>query len=1224
MGSADYFFKVDDAKTAIILEAKQVLDKKHPKDLKAGGAEALFTDEELDIDILKTNSMRISHKRLKKYLTKKIVDFDKYGTYTESFIGILNNYLKYLRSRKINTKEESIKKYIIDEITEILDYDIASMEHGLDNDTYTSPEEQVKAYLDAKEYGEYKVYGILSNGLIWKLFYKDKNKSSSNDPIAIFDLSLLLEDTITQSEKNKLCAYFVETFKYPNLLANEKNFKCSLMDNLLEIDDCLYSESLNLSEKLFKNIINKGYIELAKGIAYASRANNVNLTPEQLEQYSMKILFRFIFILYAEARGFLPLNQTTYYERYSLEKIARELGKNKDTGSSIEDDLWARVNDLFRTIDNGKMGGHIRVPVYNGGLFREYKDDLLNKIYIENNHLVEVLFSLIYHEKKVTYDRIDYNLLDVKYIGTVYERLLDYKIIEDGNGYKLKSKGDNNARKDLGAYYTPDNVTKYMIKNTVDKKLNIFKDNFLKHNNTEEAQQHCILKSILKLKIIDISCGSGHFLIDTIDYLADKCLEVRTMYEDEYSNFHSKTLLSIHNTLNEINNNDEFKTSDFSKATFRDVVKRYILKNSIYGVDINPLATDITKFAIWLETFIVGVPLSFMDNHIKCGNSVLGFIDNIYSDIDLNSLSSEKENLFLSQIKAILHVKKNEFLSIIENIKELSENIDSNTDINTEEVEENYASFSKIDSRVYYLKFNLIPLTILHYTLKDASIMRTLNSKSNRVVLDKLLEVYLDALSYTDYTSFMETYFIYHKKPEILYKKITKHKIPKDFFNELLKLLHIKRENTANKISKIIDNVFTHEFTNWFIEFPNTKFDIIIGNPPYVKADSDGDFAKQRDIILNGFDYETLYEKWDLMMAFVERAYKLLADDGIMSLIIKDDYLMAKYALKSKVYFVENSKINRIDFLSDIHIFAGVGVKNVILEYQKSNFSDHEPLRVKHFDNFGITKNMPTKIQNTIGVEVFDIHEKIDTYDDTVPLGDIAYISIGMVLNANEKEAKGLFKKSDLITEFEDETHCKKYIEGKDISSFSIDGYRYLEWGTERCPALIRRPTFPELHETEKFLINKIGDMVSVFDRAHLYCEQTLRIGILWYKLQNVDNRSLTRSIETDYKIKGETNIQVKRVELENISLDFDERYIVGLLNSSLFKEFMIKISKGSKDINPSYLKALPIKRVSENKQRDIINLVEEITYNESQLLHINTEHLRNSLDKMVSELYAN
>ena len=473
MGSADYFYKINNAKTAVIIEAKQTLDKIHIKHLSTNGNEALFTQDDLDININKTNAFKITNKKIKKYLTKKIIDYDKYDGYTIGIIDILNHFIERLANKEVNEKEENIKKFVIEPILELLEFKNASLEHGVDNDTYKTPDEQLKSYLQANEFKGYKVYGILTNGVVWKLYYKDRDEKISKEPVITFDFSLLLKEEIKKVEKNKLVSYFIKTFKFNNLLANEKNYKCSLMDNLLEIDDCIYAENLNLSERLFKNIIDKGYIELAKGIAIASKKHNVDLRSEQLEQYSMKILFRLIFVLYSEARGFLPLNQTTYYNRYSLEKIAIQLGQYKDKNTIIEDDLWARINDLFRAIDNGKMGGNIKVPIYNGGLFREFKDDLLNKIFIENRYMIEVLFSLIYHEKKVTYDRIDYNLLDVKYIGTVYEKLLDYKIIKDGENYRLKQKGENNTRKGLGAYYTPDNVTKYIIKNAIDKKIEV-------------------------------------------------------------------------------------------------------------------------------------------------------------------------------------------------------------------------------------------------------------------------------------------------------------------------------------------------------------------------------------------------------------------------------------------------------------------------------------------------------------------------------------------------------------------------------------------------------------------------------------------------------------------------------------------------------------------------------------------------------------------------------
>ncbi|WP_321468324.1 Eco57I restriction-modification methylase domain-containing protein [Halarcobacter sp.] len=996
MGSADYFYKIDDSKTAIILEAKQELEKKHIKNLDNGGEEALLLNaEDLSIDISKTDSFKINHRKVKSYLRKKIVDFDKYSYYTKTFIETLNQFISDLKIKKLNAKEENVKKYIIEPILDTIEYNRGSMEHGVDNEKYKSPEEQIKSYLNAKEFIDYKVYGILTNGLIWKLYSKDKNNIVSNEPIAVFDLTYLLDDSFLDSEKNKLCAYFVEVFKFTNLLASEKNFKCSLMDNLLEIDNCIYAESLELSERLFKNIINKGYIELAKGIASASKKNNVNLTSEQLEQYTMKILFRLIFVLYAESRGFLPLNQSTYYNRYSIELIAIQLGKNKDKDTPIEDDLWARINDLFRTIDNGKMGGNIKVPVYNGGLFREYKDDLLNKIYIENKYLIEVLFSLIYHEKKVTYDRIDYNLLDVKYIGTIYEKLLDYKIVEFDGRYSLKAKGENNKRKGLGAYYTPDNVTSYMIQESVDKKITLFKTQFEEAYNSvtmaniHALQDYCIIKRIFDLRIIDISCGSGHFLIDTIEYLSNICLEIKDYYE-KFGNFHSETIALIKDKQKKINSNDEFVSSSLQEATFRDVCKRFILKKCIYGIDINPLATDITKFAIWLETFIVGIPLSFMDNHIRCGNSVLGFIDNIYNDIDLSKITSTNDNLFLNELTKTFNYKKGEILKLIDDITKLSYDINTNADITINEVDSNYADYSKIDSKISYIKFNLIPLTIFYFILKDKSIVKSLNVKANSPILNKILETLTKAMNYIDVIEFTQTYYIFSKKPELLYQEIGKLKIPKDFFDELIEFIDGKREQLANKLSKIIDTVYSHEFNNWFIEFPNIKFDIVIGNPPYVRADTDGDFAEQREIILNSFDYETIYEKWDLMMAFVERGFKLLKDDGILSLIIKDDYLKAKYASKSRDYFIKNAKINRIDFLSDIQVFSGVGVKNIILEYQKSSNDTNIPLRLKHTESFGNCQELDTNLQSALIENMFNeiaITSQNTQYDNCVEWG---------------------------------------------------------------------------------------------------------------------------------------------------------------------------------------------------------------------------------------------
>lgn len=1228
MGSADYFYKINDAKSAIILEAKQELDKIHIKKLSSHSNEALFTAEQLDTKIDTTDAYQIEHKRIKRFLKKKVVDFDKYESYTNSITTILNTFVERLEKSNITANEENIKRFIIEPILKLLNFkdENGSLEHPLDNEKYSNPQEQLLAYLEATEFAGYKVYGILSNGLVWKLYYKDKNGKISKSPIAKFDISTLLDDKITKTEKNKLISYFIETFTFTSLLANEKNYRCSLMDNLLEIDDCIYAESLELSERLFKNITDKGYIELAKGIAIASKKQNINLSSKQLEQYSMKILFRLIFVLYSESRGFLPLNQTTYYNRYSLEKIAIELGKNKEKQTKIEDDLWARINDLFRAIDNGKMGGNIKVPVYNGGLFREFKDDILNKIFIDNKYIEVVLFSLVYHEKKVTYDRIDYNLLDVKYIGTIYEKLLDYKIVEENNNYRLIQKAENNTRKGLGAYYTPDNVTKYIIKNALDKKIDLFKKEFdeqfrtLSISEIYKLQDYCIYKRLFELKIIDISCGSGHFLIDSIEYLANVCMELKDFYLN-YDNFQSEKLQEVEYQQKEINKNDEFFESSLQQATFKDVCKRYILKHCIYGMDINPLATDITKFAIWLETFIVGIPLSFMDNHIKHGNSVLGFIDNIYTNIDVSELIDDKSNLLFNSMINILEEKRDESVILTNEVYTLIAEINSNIDISTQEVEINYASYAKVDARLQYLKFNMLPLSFLHYILQDKSILKTINSKANRLVLDKILETLIEAFSYTKWHEYVETYFIYFKKAEELENKLNKHKLKKDFFDEMIEFIASKREQTANKLSKILDNIFDFEFTNWFLEFPNIKFDVVLGNPPYVRADTDGDFARQREVILNAFDYETLYEKWDLMMAFVERSYKLLKDNGIMSLIIKDDYLKAKYASKSREYFSQNAKINRIDFLSDIQVFSGVGVKNIILEYQKSDTKENKPLRLKHNDNFGNIKELDTKKQIILKEDAFNESiEKRIVYQSCIIWGNIFYVSYGLRPNADEKKAKGLFKKDDLISLSQNKIHTKPYIEGKDIKAYEIERIRYLEWGTDRCPILISRPTFEELYLKPKIIL---GSMTAgIYDDSGLIANHSVTISTKWKNLQAVDNRSISMSIQKDYKRKGKEVIQNKRQELEANSDLFLDKYCLAILNSSFAKEFFTKVKRNSIGLYPDDIKQLPIKIISIDEQQKFVDIVDEIMDKKANTLKEDTKGLEKTLDNMVSKLY--
>jgi len=193
---------------------------------------------------------------------------------------------------------------------------------------------------------------------------------------------------------------------------------------------------------------------------------------------------------------------------------------------------------------------------------------------------------------------------------------------------------------------------------------------------------------------------------------------------------------------------------------------------------------------------------------------------------------------------------------------------------------------------------------------------------------------------------------------------------------------------------------------------------------------------------------------------------------------------------------------------------------------------------------------------------------------------------------ADEFKAKGKFRKKDLISNAPSKIHTKKYVEGKNIDRYLILEHKYLEWDTARVPELISRPTFPELYECPKILVNKLGDIKATIDYEHLYCDQTIRVLVLFKYLRNVENKSIANSLQKYYKFE--------RRKLEENSEKVNYEYILGFLNSKL-ASYLLNQIRGPKniDINPEYLKQLPIRtidfsKLSEKKLHDgLIALVE-------------------------------
>ena len=262
---------------------------------------------------------------------------------------------------------------------------------------------------------------------------------------------------------------------------------------------------------------------------------------------------------------------------------------------------WTRLQQLFTLINDG-WEDHI--PQYNGGLFNPQQHSFLEDYGIGDDALAKVIERLTRTEAG---ERIAYRDLDVRHLGDIYEGLLEYQpriadqdlaiisnrgsetvapkksspkheiAYSEGEVYLLTDKGE---RKATGSYYTPDYIVRYIVENTLGP--------LCKGKAVEE---------ILSLKILDPATGSGHFLVGVVDYLAEELIT----HPDA-----------------------PHMTETASEETELAYWRRRVVESCVYGVDLNPMAVELAKLSLWLHTVAKGEPLSFLDHHIRCGNSLIG------------------------------------------------------------------------------------------------------------------------------------------------------------------------------------------------------------------------------------------------------------------------------------------------------------------------------------------------------------------------------------------------------------------------------------------------------------------------------------------------------------------------------------------------------------------------------------------------------------------------
>ncbi|MFZ2412379.1 MAG: TaqI-like C-terminal specificity domain-containing protein, partial [Candidatus Methanoperedens sp.] len=480
---------------------------------------------------------------------------------------------------------------------------------------FQNPSYQIDEYLRRTPV----LWGILTNGRFWRIYHRET--SYKLDSYYEIDLVTILEKNDIEGFK-----YFYLFFRLNAFIkdASGKNFLERVKEGSIA-----YAKKLgaNLQENVYKamKILSEGFFEWNDNGLLKNEGD-----LKEVQDNTLKLLYRLLFIFYAESLKLLDRDNPEY-KKLSLLSIKSDISKkidNRELVLPVTTNYWNKLNDLFALINEGSESENFRIPkdllyipAYNGGLFDPKRNIFLHNKKIGDAFIAKAI-DLMAREGK---DFIDYSTLGTRQLGSIYEGLLEYKLkVADEDLVAVKEKGhekwvtkkeaegkktfdeikagaiylatDKGERKATGSYYTPDYIVKYIVRNTLepilDEKRAAWKEKGL--------GERPFLHDILGIRVLDPAMGSGHFLVEACEFLANKLVEA-------WGEARPEELES-----------EEVAEHDVHWA------RREVVRHCIFGVDLNPMAVELAKLSLWLETVAANKPLTFLDHHLKVGNSLIG------------------------------------------------------------------------------------------------------------------------------------------------------------------------------------------------------------------------------------------------------------------------------------------------------------------------------------------------------------------------------------------------------------------------------------------------------------------------------------------------------------------------------------------------------------------------------------------------------------------------
>ena len=866
--------------------------------------------------------------------------------------------------------------------------------------------------------------------------------------------------------------------------------------------------------------------------------------------FTKKLLGQIVFLYFLQKKGWFGVERDAEWGT-GPKNFLRLLFEKRiaDYGNFFNDILEPLFYEALATErdDSFYSRFNCKIPFLNGGLF----DPINNYDWVHTD--IVLLNEIFSNKQKAKEGDIGTGILDVfdRYNFTVKEdEPLEKEVAVDPEmlGKVFENLLEVKDRKSKGTYYTPREIVHYMCQQSLSNYLaeelkeKVTKEDvetLVKYGETAIEHDNRVKNHGKETKTYSFKLSEN---IRKNAALIDEKLSISRVCDPAVGS--GAFLVGMMNEIVRARNALTTYLKDTKERAFYDF-KRNAIHHSLYGVDIDPGATEIAKLRLWLSLVVDEEdikqikPLPNLDYKIMQGNSLIE--DLVIGDliIKLNLDDLVKVDRRTKKTKKLF--QKDQQLTLF---KERSEDI--------------FDELKKLHS-VYFGENN---------KNKRLTLKERIDNTERSFVLTKCDEE-IERLNGIKINSRGE-------------KKIKK-------TEQQIKTIQ-KTIREINKESSKPFFLWKLNFSEVFIE--KGGFDVVIANPPYLSSKNIDDKLKPT--------YEKLYRSptahYDIYIIFMEKGLELLRQEGLLTFITSNKYFSQKYGEKIRKILLENEILQIINF--NFKVFEATVDTAVTITKKIKQSTNHKidilDLSAEDAFNlktgsglanlFAIKNNFDSMEQSFFNelpdnnfrfdVNRFDVEIFEKSKHDSYSLGDICLVIYGLVIHNALKKVN----KRDFVYNSNEREGLKLYTEGKYIARWQVEKYMYFDYS----PEMHREPRYPELFENEKLLGKRIigrEGFSFLIDKENLYVDNTIHI-ILPYHILPVDK----------YR-------QLRSVSQENISLSkkYNLKFILALINSSLFKWMFQKFFSFGLDVYPIHLKKLPIKKDAQNEQVTLVKMVDGI-----------------------------